>query len=376
MIEPVKRKSWINIFYIFLIVFILLLNIFTNKLSVFLYIKPNLPETNSTRIHFVNVGQGDAIIIELSNGETMLIDSGTKVYKNKLFRYLDNIVLDNKKIDYAVLTHPDADHSGNMLDIINRYAVGTFYRPPIFVEGEVDEGFVTNEDYSMLLKALKDKDIKTIINDDNLRLDMSNNSHITWLYPDTSDLYGDLSTGTNIYSAVIMLEDNGKKALFTGDIDSTTEMSLINLYGEDILDIDILKVAHHGSAGSTSGYFLETTTPEIAVISVGDNSYGHPSQTLISRVLDYDSVHNRDLYDNLYRTDILGNIIVTMDKDLSIHTIDNIDNYSFVPLWVYTLVIDIVLSIILFKPYLSVAIKKLRFYLQNKKNKESRDNIK
>ena len=105
-----------------IILLIAISNIFSNKLEILLKLKPDMPSTTNTQIHFIDVGQGDAIAINFSNGKTMLVDSGTEDYREKLINYLDNVVLkEHRKIDYLVLTHPDSDHSSNMSYIVNHY---------------------------------------------------------------------------------------------------------------------------------------------------------------------------------------------------------------------------------------------------------------
>ena len=137
MKKRVEGRTLINCIYIVLIIAILFSNFFADKLSILLLLEPNYNFKNQTEIHFINVGQGDAVAIKFNNGETMLIDSGVKEYRKNLIYYLDNIVLDkSKKIDYLVLTHIDADHSGNMQYILENYNVENFYRPAVLAACE------------------------------------------------------------------------------------------------------------------------------------------------------------------------------------------------------------------------------------------------
>ena len=96
--------------------------------------------------------------------------------------------------------------------------------------------------------------------------------------------------------------------MLTGDISSEIETRIINDYSEDLLDIDVLKLSHHGSYKSNSYRFLESTSPKITVASVGENTYGHPSNETIQRIVDYDSVYSTDLYNNFYTSNKLGSI--------------------------------------------------------------------
>lgn len=133
----VEGRKWANIVLIALIAIVLLSNIFANQLSLLLYLRPDYTFQNQTEIHFISVGQGDAIGIKFDNGKTMLIDSGVVEYEKTLGYYLDNILLGkDKTIDYLLLTHIDADHSGNMLYILNNYTVKKFYRPKVLSKVE------------------------------------------------------------------------------------------------------------------------------------------------------------------------------------------------------------------------------------------------
>ncbi|MBE5738500.1 MAG: MBL fold metallo-hydrolase [Clostridiales bacterium] len=373
MIKDVERKSYINIIYLVIIVFVLLTNIFSGFFSKLLYLKPNILETNETQIHFINVGQGDAIVISFASGETMLVDAGTKLYNKKLTRYLDNIVLKDKKIDYLVLSHTDLDHAINMEYIVDNYDIGIFYRPPIYLESDGKEEFIVNEVYENLINKVNIKNIPTIINDDSLTISVGN-AKVSWIYPDKDDLYGISNSNYNNYSPVIILEENGKKAMLTGDIDSSIERALMNMYPAEMLNIDILKIAHHGSNGSTSIEFLEATSPDYAVVSVGENNYGHPSDDMLSRILHYDNIHNTSLFEHLYRTDRDGNIIVNLGNRIAVEFIDNIDKYSFTPFWIYTTLVIFILLLFMFGPYIKVWYKRWRYDLHNKRHKKLHNN--
>lgn len=369
MIKLMAQKPVRNLLFLFSIVLVLLTNIWSNTFSKLLYLKPDITDSNFTQIHFISVGQGDAIAIKFSNGKTMLIDSGTELYKSKLTRYLDNIVLDDGKIDYLVLTHPDSDHSGNMEYIVSHYDIGVFYRPPVYLRDENPYNYTTKQSYANLLKTLKERDIPVLFNDDDNVLQVGDDV-VRWLYPNVDSLYPDTDDETNVLSAVITLESGGKRAMFTGDITSDIERLIINTYDEEDLDVDILKVAHHGSNTSTSSEFLRVTSPDVAVVSVGDNSYGHPSSGMLERVIEYDTLNGTDLFDNIYRTDNDGNVIVHMSSDMAIEKIDNIDKYSFSSYFVYTILLSTFLVFWMTRPYLMIYYKEWKYIRQNKKQEK------
>ena len=122
--KKLEGRLLINCIYIAIIIAILLSNFFTNSLSILLRLKPDYKFNFQTEVHFINVGQGDAIAIKFSNREVMLIDTGIAEYRSDLLNYLDNVVLEgDKTIDYLVLTHIDIDHSGNMQYILDNYNI-------------------------------------------------------------------------------------------------------------------------------------------------------------------------------------------------------------------------------------------------------------
>lgn len=369
MIKLMAQKPIRNLSFLVAIVLVLLTNIWSGAFSKLLYLKPDIKNSDATQIHFISVGQGDAIAIKFSNGKTMLIDSGTELYKSKLTRYLDNIVLDDKKIDYVVLTHPDLDHAGNMEYIVSHYDIGVFYRPPVYLEEENPYNYTTKESYANLVKTLKDRDIPVVFSDDEIEIQVGADK-VRWLYPNIDSLYPDTDDGTNVLSAVMVLESGDKRAMFTGDITSDIENLLINTYDEDDLDVDILKIAHHGSNTSTSSEFLRVTTPKVAVVSVGDNSYGHPSSGMLERVRAYDVENGTNLFDNIYRTDTDGNVILYMEKEIGVDFVDNIDKYSFSSYFVYTLLLSVFLAFWMLKPYLNLYIKDWKYVMQNKKQQK------
>lgn len=369
MIKLMAQKPVRNLIFLFVIVLVSLTNIWSDTFSRLLYLRPDIKNSSVTQIHFISVGQGDAIAIKFSSGKTMLIDSGTELYRSKLTRYLDNIVLDDRRIDYLVLTHPDLDHAGNMEYIVDHYDIGVFYRPPVYLKAENPYNYTTDKSYAKLLKMLKDRDISVIFNDDEVVV-QEGDDIVKWLYPNTDSLYPNVDDSTNVLSSVMVLESAGKRAMFTGDITKDVERWLINTYDEAELDVDILKIAHHGSNTSTSSDFLGVMSPEIAVVSVGDNSYGHPSSGMLERVLDYDRENGTNLFENIYRTDRDGNIILYMEKEIDIDFVDNIDKYSFSSYFVYTLLLSAFFAFLMLRPYFMVRYKEWKYIRQNKKQEK------
>lgn len=367
--KKVRGRKKYNIFYLVCIILILFSLFFSNSLEILLKLKPDYKFTENTEIHFIDVGQGDAIAIKFASGEVMLIDSGTEEYSKKLLEYIDNI-LDTDTIDYFVLTHTDFDHSSNVLDIIKRYNIGTFYRPNVYELSEDKTPHIENTHYREILNALTERKIPVEFNKDKTHLNISG-ILVDWLCP-MEEVYNE-NLSTNEYSPIIIINDNGTKAMFTGDISENIELRAINNYCEEFLDIDILKLAHHGSNYSNSYRFIETTSPKIAVASVGKNTYGHPGIDTIQRILDYDKNNDKDLFSNFYTTKSSGNVVVTLKSSLDVRTIKNIDDYSFVEYYWYVISFITIICYFMALPYINIAMKNAWFIKQNKiheKNKQ------
>ena len=242
-------------------------------------------------VHYIDVGQGDAISLEVPDGNNMLIDAGPGSAEDELVAYLDGIGV--TEIDYFVLTHPDEDHIGGADLIFAEYTISTVILPDCKKDTKAYENMINgieNEDGCERLEPVMGQTFS-----------MGQGAVITVLGP-ISDRYED----TNDYSVVLRLDYYETSFLFTGDAEKTSEMEMIERWTDGELDCDVLKVGHHGSRTSTNLAFLKLVTPELAVISCGeDNKYGHPHGEAIQRLNDENIP--------IYRTDLLGSIVVTSD---------------------------------------------------------------
>lgn len=213
--------------------------------------KANNADINKMFVHYIDVGQGDCILVQVNN-KNLLIDSGPKSDRRKLFNYLSGLNLN--KLDYVIATHPHEDHIGNMDDIIKTYSIGTFYSPK--VES-------TTKSFEDMVDALKDKNLKVhVLKNNSNSIDLGENTKVNVFSPN-KDFYDNL----NNYSPVIKIQYGNTSFLFTGDAEKEVEKEILN-NNEDI-SADVLKVGHHGSSTSTSKDFLKKVNPSIAVISVG-----------------------------------------------------------------------------------------------------------
>lgn len=248
-------------------------------------------------VHYIDVGQGDAIFIQLSSGENILIDAGDVDKGEVVLNYLKSYQVD--KIDFLIATHPHSDHIGGMATIIDALEIGKIYMP---------RTNHTTQTYENLLLCIKNKGLKISEAKMGVKLDTNELFTANFVAPQGSGY-----ESINDYSAVLKLSYKDHSFLFTGDAEDVS--------GEEILaaNIDIkaqvLDVPHHGSSSSILNKdFLEAVSPQIAVISLGkDNSYGHPHEVIL-QMLDEAGV-------SVYRTDIDGNIIIISDgSKLTINT--------------------------------------------------------
>ena len=236
-------------------------------------------------VHFLDVGQGDSIFIEINNSKTMLIDASTSSYGNFIIDYINSLGYD--RIDYLIATHPHADHIGSMQDIVLEYDIGDIYMPKVSTNTKTYENLLTAIDDKNLTIKKAYKGVKIIDEDE---LDVS-------ILSPTKDEYDNL----NNYSAVLKLTYKNVSYLFMGDSEEEVEENIL-----DDVKADVIKIAHHGSNSSSSLEFLKKVSPTYAVISVGeDNSYNHPHKEVLDRLEEIGSI--------VYRTDLDGNIIISTD---------------------------------------------------------------
>lgn len=245
-------------------------------------------EQSYATVHFINVGQGDSELIIADDGTTMLIDAGEAEYGDTVVAYLSELGI--TKLDYVVGTHPHSDHIGGLRKVIaSDIEIGEVIMPEL-----PDEYVPTTNAYEKLLDAIDEKGCP-LYAAESTTLEFGSGT-LTITVPDYD------SSNLNNYSVVIRFDCDGSSFLFTGDIEKAIETQLVE-NGVNV-DVDVLKVAHHGSSTSSSYTFLDAVTPEYCVIECGDNSYNHPNSDVVTRL---------ELYtENIYRTDVDGTVVFTV----------------------------------------------------------------
>jgi competence protein ComEC len=237
--------------------------------------------------HFIDVGQGDAILITSSDGN-MLIDTSIKSQRDELDAYLKSAGI--KTIDYLILTHPDSDHIGNADYIIENYDIKNILLPNCVS---------TTDTFERMLTAMENSDANVINPEPGyvFYLGALQNTVLAPLgeYKDVNDM-----------SIVIKSVFGDTSVMLTGDAEKYSEADIVERWSIEALDSDILKVGHHGSETSTTDEFLAKVSPTIAVISCGEgNRYGHPRPALLDR-LEAEGI-------TVYRTDVDGTVVFKTD---------------------------------------------------------------
>lgn len=236
-------------------------------------------------VHFMDVGQGDATLVTCG-GHAMLIDTGDDTKGTAIQNYLQKQKI--TKLDYLVLTHPDADHIGGAPVIITKFDIGN-----VFVSNFEKD----NKTYQKLIQSLDDKRIKALTPKVSAKYTLGTAS-ITILAP------GDTYDNPNDASIALLLKNGNRSFLFTGDAGENAEKDILKT---DIdVSADVYKVGHHGSKYSTSKDFFEAVDPFYAVISCGEgNSYGHPHAETLNTLRTNGVL--------VYRTDEAGTIVASTD---------------------------------------------------------------
>jgi len=245
-------------------------------------------------VDFLDVGQGDAILIKAPSGQNILIDGGPD--KTVIKRLAENLPFYDKQIDLMILTHAHDDHVTGLIDVLKRYKVKR-----ILYTGAVHNA----PNYLAWLNLVRDKKVPLTIIDKEQTINLGAEVELKILYPTESFLNKTLAD-LNDSSIIIKLIYGQSKFLLTGDAGLEVEKKLIASDAD--LSAEVLKVGHHGSQYSTSEEFLDKVKSKIAVIMVGkDNDFGHPNLRIIKRL--------ERLGADIFRTDLNGTVKILSDGE-------------------------------------------------------------
>lgn len=261
---------------------------------------------NALIVYFIDVGQGDSVLLRFPDGTDFLIDAGngSSASRAEIEDYLARLTatgLDD--IEYMIATHPDSDHINMLDDVLAAYEVNHIY-----YNGDAGDT-VTFEKFD---KAAKEETYGggtaatlTLFDGDGDIYIIETESYKVTIY---APGYGRFGSHTNAMSPVIVAEYGGRKLVLSGDAEESTEEWFIEATGLAYLDCDIYKAGHHGSRTSSSAVFLDYIMCEYAVIScAAGNSYGHPHQETLQKL-------EARAY-QIYRTDINGTVTAYIDAD-------------------------------------------------------------
>lgn len=243
-------------------------------------------------IHYISTGNSDCILI-CDNGKYAIIDGADNDDEQFIVDYLNNLEI--KQLEYLILTHPDADHSGGLDAIVKNFKVNQVF---------VGNGKADTKTYKSFIQACMDKKLQPSVPLADKTFALGNGS---FQFFNQKAQYDDV----NDNSLVALYINGNNKFLFTGDSGKEVEATLPL---KDIGKIDVLKVGHHGSSTSSSDAFIKTIAPKYAVICCGkDNKYGHPHKETTATLNKYKVT--------TYRTDLNGTVKVTSDgKNITVTT--------------------------------------------------------
>ncbi|PLX28636.1 hypothetical protein C0581_01465 [Candidatus Parcubacteria bacterium] len=272
------------------------------KINDHTFSEKNIEQMDQLQIVFLDVGQGDATFIEFPNGEQMLVDCAED---GKILEALGRVMpYYDRDIDYLMITHPDFDHYGGCEEVLNRFEVKNI----------VYNGM--KKEYDPMWQSFwwaKENEEASYFEIDREEVWNIASTTLHFLYPDHAivDDPGipgyDGEVNTNDTSIVFKLIYGDNSILLTGDAEQHVEEYLISMYG-DQLDIDILKLGHHGSDSSSIQEFIQITSPNQSIASCGlENKFGHPSRRVLKRL---DRVSS-----TVWRTDLQGDITLLVGLD-------------------------------------------------------------
>lgn len=243
--------------------------------AILLFGKGKAPEGGTgaeMHVYFISVDQGDAILIQTPDGKNIMVDSGYDDYAEAVIDFLK--ALGVGKIDAFIATHPDPDHIGAVPALFNEFEVRSVYH----------SGYVkTTQTYIDFMDAIEAEGCPVYDDGD---IDIGDELPLSTSVTFQVLAIDSLAEDSNDASIVLKVTYGGFDLLLEGDASWSTEANMIEQWGDD-LDVDVLKVSHHGSGSATSYDWLEATTPEAGIVTIGPNEWGLPDQNIIDRLIDH-----------------------------------------------------------------------------------------
>lgn len=277
-------------------------------ITMLLYMLPG----KALRINYLDVGQGDCSVIRTPCNKTIVLDGGGNEAWQGSYDIGKKITvpallhLGVWRVDTVIISHIHDDHIGGVLSIIDSFKVGRVILPEVEQYG--GEEYVS-DNYTKLMEKCRIKRIPISYLKKGDKIVIAKDLTLKVLAPE-KPFISNTDSDVNNNSLVIKLDYKNFDALFTGDIQQEAEQRIL----EENINTDVLKIAHHGSGYSTTKEFLDLVKPEFSIISVGKNNYGHPSDEVIERLLQVNSV--------VYRTDSCGGVMLKTDgRSLSFLTV-------------------------------------------------------
>ena len=246
-------------------------------------------ERGHLEVHFIDVGQADAILIKAPGNQNIMIDGGNNADGDLVVQYIKDQGV--RRFNAVIGTHPHEDHIGGLDEVIKNFEIEKIYLPNIIHNTK------TFED---VLKAVEDKGLRITAAAKGVKLPLEG-LEAFFLGP-VSSAYTEL----NNYSAVLKLTYGNNSFLFQGDAEAISEREILDSHMASHLMADVLKIGHHGSRSSTTVDYLEKVNPKYGVLMVGQNNdYGHPHRETMNLLAEKNI--------EIFRTDEQGTIVATSD---------------------------------------------------------------
>ena len=263
------------------------------------------PVDSDFAVYYLDAGQSDCTIV-ICDDKVLMIDCGTYNQLNTIRQSIHSLEID--KIDYMLITHQHDDHMGSATDLLNDLKVENFIMPKL-----AQSNNVISKTYNVLINSLDSKNINKIVAQD-CKSFMLGEALVEILSPVTQ------SNSLNNMSVVLKITYGNTEFLFQGDAESKIENDLLR--SDYDIDVDVLKVGHHGSKTSSTDKYLDATSPQIAIISSGyGNNYGHPNGTILER-FEQEGI-------TAFSTFLNGDITVLSDgKIITVYTQNNNEVYQ------------------------------------------------